>query len=128
METETPLAQADGLGSPGEVAEHWWTERLTSASTLFLFVWLGVSLLRLPDLGYGSVSEWLKAPVNATAMLLLILSTAWHSKLGMQVFIDDYVHEQGNKLFALMLVNFTLVAGAALAIFSVLKIALGTAA
>jgi succinate dehydrogenase / fumarate reductase, membrane anchor subunit len=128
MESETPLAQARGLGSAKHGAEHWWTERLTSASTLFLFLWLGVSLARLPDLAHGSIRDWLSAPVNATFMLLLIVSTAWHSKLGMQVIIEDYVHEEGNKLFTLMLVNFAIVAGAALALFSVLKIALGTAA
>src|SRR5687767_8882528 len=49
MESETPLAHARGLGSAREGAEHWWHERLSSVSTLVLFVWLAVSLLRLPD-------------------------------------------------------------------------------
>jgi succinate dehydrogenase / fumarate reductase, membrane anchor subunit len=125
MESETPLAHARGLGSAREGAEHWWHERLSSVSTLVLFVWFAVSLLRLPDLGYAAVAEWLREPVNATAMLLLIVSSFWHGKLGLQVFFEDYVHDEGNKTIMLMLLNFAAYAGAGLALFSVLKIALG---
>lgn len=125
MESETPLAHARGLGSAREGAEHWWHERLSSVSTLLLFVWLGVSLLRLPDLSYGTIVEWLKVPVNTTAMLLLIVSSFWHGKLGLKVVIEDYVHEEGNKTILLMLLDFAVYAGGALALVSVLRIALG---
>ena len=125
MESETPLAHARGLGSAREGAEHWWHERLSSVSTLLLFVWLGVSLLRLPDLSYGTIVEWLKVPVNTTAMLLLIVSSFWHGKLGLKVVIEDYVHEEGLKLFSITVLNFLTIAGGALAFFSVLKIAFG---
>jgi succinate dehydrogenase / fumarate reductase membrane anchor subunit len=128
MESETPLAHARGLGSAREGAEHWWHERLSSVSTLVLFVWLAVSLLRLPDLGHATVAEWLGEPVNATAMLLLIVSSFWHGKMGLQVFIEDYFHDEGNKTIMLMLLTFAVYAGAGLALFSVLKIALGGAA
>lgn len=128
MESETPLAHARGLGSAREGAEHWWHERLSSVSTLLLFVWLGVSLLRLPDLSYGTIVEWLKVPVNTTAMLLLIVSSFWHGKLGLQVVIEDYFHEEGNKTILLMLLNFAVYSGGALAIVSVLRIALGAGA
>lgn len=125
MKSETPLAHARGLGSAREGAEHWWHERLSSVSTLLLFVWLGVALLRLPDLSYGTIGEWLRLPVNTAAMLLLIVSSFWHGKLGLQVIIEDYVHEEGNKTILLMLLNFVVFAGAALALVSVLKIAFG---
>ena len=125
MESETPLAHARGLGSAREGAEHWWHERLSSVSTMLLFVWLGVALLRLPDLSYGTIVEWLKLPVNTTAMLLLIVSSFWHGKLGLKVVIEDYVHEEGNKTILLMLLDFAVYAGGALALVSVLRIALG---
>ena len=125
MESETPLAHARGLGSAREGAEHWWHERLSSVSTMLLFVWLGVALLRLPDLSYGTIVEWLKLPVNTTAMLLLIVSSFWHGKLGLKVVIEDYVHEEGNKTILLMLLEFAVYAGGALALVSVLRIALG---
>lgn len=125
MDSETPLAKARGLGPAGEGAERWWLERMTSVATLMLLVWLLVSLLRLADLGYGSIIEWLSVPYNAVAMMLLIVSSFWHGKLGMQVIVEDYVHEQGNKFFLLLLIDFAIVAGGALGLFCVLKIALG---
>ncbi len=120
---ETPIARVRGLGSARSGAHHWWLERLTSVSTLILFVWLIVSLLRLPALDHAAVTEWLRAPLAAVPMLLLIVSTFWHAKLGMQVLIEDYVHEEGWKFFSITLLNFFVIGAAALAFFSVLKIA-----
>jgi succinate dehydrogenase / fumarate reductase membrane anchor subunit len=125
MTMETPLANARGLGSAREGGHHWWTERLTSVSTLLLFIWLLVSLLRLPAVDYRSVNEWLQQPLAAVPMLLLIVSTFWHLKLGMQVVIEDYVHEEGWKFLSILLLNFATVIGGAFALFAVLKIALG---
>ena len=124
MEMETPLAPSRGLGSAEAGAEHWWTERLIAAAALVLYVWLIASVLRLPDLDYGTVREWLAQPVAAVPMLLLVIVTFWHLKLGLQVVIEDYVHDSGSKFFLLLLVNFGAVAGAAFALFSILKIAL----
>jgi succinate dehydrogenase / fumarate reductase, membrane anchor subunit len=120
---ETPLGRVRGLGSAHSGARHWWIERLTSAATLFLFFWLIVSLVRLPNVGYAPFTEWLASPVNAAGMLLLLASTFWHIKLGMQVIIEDYVHEEGNKIFLIVLLNFAVIVGAVLAGFSVIKIA-----
>lgn len=125
MTMETPLARVRGLGSAREGAHHWWIERLTSVSTLLLFLWLLVSLFRLPGLDYRDVVEWLQGPLAAVPMLLLILSTFWHLKLGMQVILEDYVHEEGWKFLSILLLNFATVTGAAFALFAVLKIALG---
>jgi len=123
MTTETPLAEVRGLGAAHEGAHHWWVERLTSLSTLLLFIWFLASVLRLPDLEYRTVTEWLAGPLAAVPMLLLIVSTFWHLKLGMQVAIEDYVHEAGWKFVSITLVNFLAVGGAAFALFAVLKIA-----
>jgi succinate dehydrogenase / fumarate reductase, membrane anchor subunit len=125
---ETPIARARGLGSAREGGEHWWHERLSSVALLLLFVWLLVSLVRLPALDHRGVTEWLRQPSAAVPMLLLILATFWHLKMGLQVFLEDYVHEEGNRFLALLLLNFAAVAGAAFASFAVLKIALGPVA
>ena len=125
MSMETPLARVRGLGSARSGAHHWWLERLTSVSTLILFIWFIVSLLRLPSLDYDIVTSWLATPLVAVPMLLLIVSTFWHLKLGLQVVIEDYVHEDGLRLFSITLLNFFAIALGALAFFSVLKIAFG---
>ena len=125
MTLETPLARVRGLGSAGTGAHHWWIERLTSISTLVLFVWFIASLLRLPNLDYRTVADWLSGTLAAVPMLLLIVSTFWHLKLGLQVVVEDYVHEEGWRFMSITLVNFLAVGGAALALFCVLKIAFG---
>jgi len=123
MRMETPLGRVRGLGSARSGAHHWWLERLTSVSTLVLFVWFIVSLVRLPGLSYGTVTEWLAAPLTAVPMALLVVSTFWHLKLGLIVCLEDYVHEDGAKLFWVTVINFLAILGAALALFSIFKIA-----
>ena len=125
MAQGSPIGRVRGLGSAKSGAHHWWLERLTSVSTLILFLWLLLSLLRLPQLDHGTVTEWLGSPLAAVPMLLLIVSTFWHLKLGLQVVIEDYVHEEGMKLFSITLLNFFAIGGGALAFFSVVKIAFG---
>jgi succinate dehydrogenase / fumarate reductase membrane anchor subunit len=128
MEMETPAARVRGLGSAHEGGAHWWQERTSSIAALMLYVWLGVSLVRLGRLDYGTVREWLADPWAAVPMLLLVLVTFRHLRDGLQVVIDDYVHDEGNRFFTLMLLNFATVAGGALALFSVLRIAFAAAA
>ena len=130
MKTENPgmrtsLGRVRGLGSARSGATHWWHERLTSVSTLILLVWFFVSLLRLPDFSYATVTQWLAAPLAAVPMLLLILSVFWHLAAGLRVVVEDYVHEEGGKLFWLVAINFASLFAAALSIFAVLRIALG---
>jgi succinate dehydrogenase / fumarate reductase membrane anchor subunit len=79
----------------------------------------------MPSLSHGAVTQWLSSPIAAVPMLLLIVSTFWHLKLGLQVIIEDYVHEEGLKLFSITLLNFLAIGAGALAFFSVLKIAFG---
>jgi len=128
MKMETPLGRVRGLGSARSGAHHWWLERITSVATLILLVWLVVSLVRLPDFDYRTVAQWLSAPLAAVPMLLLIVATFWHLKLGLQVVVEDYVHVEGPKLFWVVLINFLSIFGAALAIFAVLKIAVSGSA
>lgn len=121
--TRAPAGRAGGTGSAREGAEHWWHERLSSVAVLLLFIWLIVSLLRLPALDHRGVTEWLRDPRAAVPMLLLVAATFWHLKMGLQVIIEDYVHDEGNRFLALLLLTFAAVGGAAFAIFAVLKIA-----
>ncbi|MEA3010816.1 MAG: succinate dehydrogenase / fumarate reductase, rane anchor subunit [Sphingomonadales bacterium] len=121
--TRIPAGRVRGTGSAREGAEHWWHERLSSVAVFLLFVWLIVSLLRLPALDYRGVTEWLRDPRAAVPMLLLVAATFWHLKMGLQVVIEDYVHDEGNKFLGLALLTFATFGGAAFAIFAVLKIA-----
>jgi succinate dehydrogenase / fumarate reductase membrane anchor subunit len=125
---ETPIARVRGLGSAREGGEHWWHERLSSVALLILYVWLIVSLLRLPALDHRGVTEWLRQPSAAVPMLLLVAATFWHLKMGLKVVIEDYVHDEGNRFLCVLLLDLAAVAGAAFGLFAVLKVALGAGA
>lgn len=127
VSTQTALGQVRGLGPAGEGAKHWGMERLSAAAALALFVWLGVSLARLPALDHGTVAAWLRTPLAAVPMLLLVVSTFWHLKMGLVVVVEDYVHDEGSKLVWLMLIKFAAIFAGTMAVFSVLKIALSSA-
>jgi succinate dehydrogenase / fumarate reductase membrane anchor subunit len=125
MRMETPLSRVRGLGPAGHGGGDWWAVRLNSMALLLLSVWLLVSLLRLPDLAYGTLAEWLRGPITATLMLLLVATTFWHIRKGLREVIDDYAHVEGNRVGLITLLDFFVYGGGTLAAVCVLKIALG---
>ena len=124
----TPIGKVRGLGAAHEGAHHWLLQRFTAVGNLLLVVFLAVSLVLLPDLSFDSVFEWMAGPLPATAMALLVISTFWHARLGLQVLIEDYVHTAGNKFAALAALNLFAFGGAAFGLLSIARIALGGAA
>lgn len=124
----TSIGRVRGLGSAKSGSHHWLLQRVTAVGNLLLVLWLAVSFLLLPNFSYPSVIEWIARPVPATAMALLIVSTFWHARIGMQVAIEDYVHEQANRIAVLLALNLAIFAGAAFGLFCVIRLALGGAA
>ncbi|HKR92110.1 succinate dehydrogenase, hydrophobic membrane anchor protein [Novosphingobium sp.] len=125
MGNGTSIGRVRGLGSAKSGTHHWLLQRFTAVGNLLLGLWLAVSIVLLPDLKYTSVVEWLARPVPATAMVLLIISTFWHARLGLQVLIEDYVHEHANKFACIVALNLAAFAGAAFGVFCVVRLALG---
>ncbi|MBO9375272.1 succinate dehydrogenase, hydrophobic membrane anchor protein [Sphingomonas histidinilytica] len=125
MGNGTGIGRVRGLGSAKHGAMHWWRQRVTAAGNLLLATWFVVSLFRLPNLGHDVVVQWIGSPIVAVPLILLTVSVFYHMRLGLQVVLEDYVHEDAGKVFSLLLLNLYTIAGAALAIFSILKIAFG---
>lgn len=125
MGNGTSIGRVRGLGSAKSGSHHWLLQRFTAIGNLLLVLWLVVSLLLLPDFGYASVAEWLSRPVPATAMALLVVSSFWHARLGLQVVVEDYVHEHANKFACIAALNLAAFAGAAFGVFCVVRLALG---
>lgn len=125
MSLRTPIGRVLGLGSAKEGVGHWWTQRVTSVALVILGLWFVSALLRLDDLSYGAVVTWMSSPVNAVLLALLVGTTAYHSQLGVQVVVEDYVAHHGAKVAVLLLLNFLHVALGALGVFAVLRIAFG---
>jgi len=127
-ESATPLGQVRGLGSAHHGGEHWIHERLWSAGSLLLSIWLLASLLLLPGLDQRTVTEWLRGASGAVPMALFIIVAFKHGYDGLKVIVDDYVHDDGNRFLLLGLTLFLAVGGASLALFALAKIAFGPAA
>jgi len=128
MGSGTSLGKVRGLGSAHHGGQHWLLQRTTAISNLVLMTWLLVSLIALGDYSYASVAGWLSQPLAAVPMMLVIVSLFWHARLGLQVLIEDYVHQTGSKFGLLAALNLAVIGGGAFAIFSVVRLAiLGTA-
>jgi succinate dehydrogenase / fumarate reductase membrane anchor subunit len=125
MSLRSPVSRVTGLGSAKEGVSHWWSQRVTSVALLFLGMWFVVALLRIPDFTHDAVVLWIASPVNSVLLVLLVGTLVYHSQLGVQVVVEDYVHHHGLKVATMMLLTFAHVAVAALAIFAVLRIAFG---
>lgn len=125
MGNGTGIGRVRGLGSARHGSMHWWRQRVTAVGNLLLATWFVVSLFRLPNLEHDMILQWIGQPFVAVALILLTVSVFYHLRLGLQVIMEDYVHEEAGKVFFVLLLNFYAIAGAALAIFSILKIAFG---
>ncbi|GAA0314239.1 succinate dehydrogenase, hydrophobic membrane anchor protein [Sphingomonas oligophenolica] len=123
MGNGTELGRVRGLGSAKEGAHHWWHQRVTAGGNLFLMLWLLVSIAHLPGYDYAGLHAWLASAWVAIPMILLIVSVFYHFRLGLQVLIEDYVHDE-SRIALMLLLNFFTIATAAIAIFSILRIAL----
>ncbi|MFN4358247.1 succinate dehydrogenase, hydrophobic membrane anchor protein [Sphingopyxis alaskensis] len=128
MGNGTRLGRVRGLGSSHHGSHHWLQQRLTALGNILLVSFLFVSLLRLPLSDHGAVLRWASNPSVALALILMVISVFWHLRLGLQVMIEDYIHGEATRLFALVLLNFYAIGGAAYGIFAIVRIALAPAA
>ncbi len=123
----TPLGKVRGLGPAGNVGGHWIEERFTSVALFLLSLWLLFSLMMLPALDRDTLVEWLRAPAAAVPMALFVIAAFAHALDGMKVVVDDYVHSEGNLVATHFVLKMLAIAGAALSLFALAKIAFGAA-
>jgi succinate dehydrogenase / fumarate reductase membrane anchor subunit len=124
MSLRTPLSKVLGRGSAGEGVGHWWMQRVTAVALIPLTAWFAISLLGSSLQSYDAMRGWLGQPWVAVLTLLLVVTLAWHSKLGVQVVIEDYVHGKGAKTTLLLLSTFTHVIAAVAGIVAILRLTL----
>jgi succinate dehydrogenase / fumarate reductase, membrane anchor subunit len=121
MGNGSEIGRVRGLGSAKHGSKHWIDQRLTAIGNLLLTSWLAVSLIRLPNFNYDALAAWLAQPIVAVPMILMLVSIFSHVRLGLQVLIEDYVHDEGNKLASLTILNFYVIGAAAFGIFMIAK-------
>lgn len=125
MGLRSPLGHVLGSGSAKDGTGHWWMQRVTAVGLLMLGLWFLVSLTRLPGFARADVLEWAGDSWNAVMLLLLTGTLAWHSTLGVQVIIEDYVHAPFAKVAALLANRFVHLFVAIAAAFAIVQISLG---
>jgi len=123
MDYRTPLSRVRGLGSAKEGTGHWISQRVTGIALVPLVLWFIFALIGHLGASHAEVVAWLSNPVSATLMTLGIGAGFAHARIGLQEVIADYVHGEGAKVAALLMVNFACWGFAIAAIFSIWKIA-----
>ena len=121
----TPLGRVRGLGSAKSGTQHFWHQRLTALANVPLTIGFIAILMSLLGRGHAAVVQILGSPLVAIVMLLFIGSATYHMKLGMQVIIEDYVHDEKLKVAAIIANTFFAVAVAAVTVFAILKLSFG---
>jgi succinate dehydrogenase / fumarate reductase membrane anchor subunit len=121
----TPLARVLGRGSARSGTDHFWRQRLTAVANIPLTIAAVIILITLLGRNQAAVAQILGSPAVAIIMLLFIGSTITHMKIGMQVIIEDYVHDESAKLTLLMANTFFCVAVGLAAIYGILKLSFG---
>ncbi|MHC5305963.1 succinate dehydrogenase, hydrophobic membrane anchor protein [Bartonella sp. LJL80] len=121
----TELGKVRGLGSAHHGTHHFWMQRVTAFANVPLFIFFIVLVVSLVGKDYATVHATLANPVVAVVMGLMVFSGIYHMKLGMQVIIEDYLPNEGARVFVLTLnMFFCYVMGGAL-LLALLKITLG---
>jgi succinate dehydrogenase / fumarate reductase membrane anchor subunit len=118
----TPLGRVRGLGSARSGTEHFWRQRLTAVANVPLIIGFVFIVVGLLGRNHAAVVQILGSPLVAVLMLLFILSVTTHMRIGMQVIIEDYVHDETAKLALLMANTFFAVAVGLASAFAILML------
>ena len=121
----TPLKIARGLGSAHSGAHHFMVQRITAVALAALGLWNVWIALEMLHMDYAAARALIAKPWNAVLMIAFAVAAFWHTQLGLQVIIEDYVHAKGFELALQVLVKFVCFLGAAASVLAVIRIALG---
>jgi succinate dehydrogenase membrane anchor subunit len=121
----TPLGRVRSLGSSHSGTSDFWRQRLTAVAMVLLILPVIVVVMMLLGSNQAGAKLILGSPAVAIIMVLFIIASVWHMKIGMQVVIEDYIHGEMTKLAAIMANNFFSVAVALASIYAILKLSSG---
>jgi succinate dehydrogenase / fumarate reductase membrane anchor subunit len=124
MSLRSPLGKVRGLGSAKNGTHHWWMQKVTAVALIPLTIWFVSSVVHMTQEDYVVVVNWMNSPVVAILMLLFVVTGMYHLKLGLQVIVEDYIHNDFWKMTFQMMITFGCIAVGTTAVFSILKIAL----
>jgi succinate dehydrogenase / fumarate reductase, membrane anchor subunit len=121
----TPIKNVVGLGSARHGVHHFVVQRVTAVALMLLGVWFVWLALRMLHLDYAGAHALIAQPLNALLMIAFVVTVFWHTQLGLQVVVEDYVHTHGWQLLWQITIKFLCFLGAAASVLAILRIALG---
>jgi succinate dehydrogenase / fumarate reductase, membrane anchor subunit len=120
----SPLGRARGLGSARAGASHWWMQRLTSLALVPLTLWFLCAMVGMLGASRDDVVFWMSGPLPIVLMIALVIATFHHLQAGLQVVIEDYVHDDRLRIGSILLVKGLSLLLALACIISVLRLGL----
>ena len=121
----TPLGRVRALGASHSGTTDFWRQRVTAIALVILIVPVIAVVMMLLGRNQAGAAQILGSPAVAIVMLLFIIASCWHMKIGMQVVIEDYVHGEKLKLASIMANNFFSAVVALASIYAILKLSSG---
>ena len=124
MSLRSPLARVRHLGSAKDGTQHFWMQRVSAVALVPLSLWFVVGVIAHLGADAGQMKAWMASPVSAALMIAFVAATYYHGQLGLQVVIEDYVHDEGLKLAGVIAVKLGSAILALATIVAVLRLAL----
>ena len=125
MDLRSDLGRVRGLGSAKGGTSHWWAQRVTAVALVPLSAWFVFSITSLVGVDREGLKVWVNGPVSFVLMVLFLIALFYHMQLGLQVVIEDYVHNEKNKVISLILNKLIAVFLVVSGITALMKIAFG---
>ncbi len=120
----TPRARVKGLGASGHGAGHFWVQRLTAAANVPLMLAFVVVVALMANRPYPEALALMSHPLVALILILATISVTLHMRIGMQIVIEDYVHDKALKIVSLLANNFYAVLVAVACLYAILRVSL----
>jgi len=121
----TPLGRVRNLGASHSGTTDFWRQRLTAVAMTLLIVPVLVVIMMLIGRNQAGAAQIIGSMPIAVILILFIVASTWHMKIGMQVVIEDYVHNEKLKLASIMANNFFSFAVALASIYAIFKLSSG---
>ena len=125
MALRSDLGRVRGLGSAKDGTSHWWAQRVTAVALVPLSIWFAFSVINLVGVDKDGFKVWLNGPGSFVLMTLFLIALFYHMQLGLQVVIEDYVHNERNKVILLVLNKLLAVFLVVSSITALMRIAFG---
>ena len=114
------IGRAKGLGSAHEGTHHWWMQRVSAVALIPLTFWMILSLRATLGQEREVAVTWFGHPVTALALVAVVVIATYHTLLGLQVILEDYVHTDWVRVVSLWGVRFIFFMLMGMALFSVI--------